>query len=200
MNDERPERRRFQFGLRKLLLWTVVVAVLLGTLKMLGLETAGLVIAASWAAITAVVRGAFGSTLAHIVSAVGGGVLALVLLFTGVIGATSIVVFIVLAAGVSFVFVEAAWLGVDWLDSLDADVRDQFLTILGEVTTTRNGEAFAVNEAAKQAIIDAGGTIRQLDDAQRAAWVDAMKPVWEKFAGDVGQDMIDAAQAINAGS
>ena len=89
---------------------------------------------------------------------------------------------------------------VDWLDSLDADVRDQFLTILGEVTTTRNGEAFAVNEAAKQAIIDAGGTIRQLDDAQRAAWVDAMKPVWDKFADDVGQDMIDTAQTFNAGS
>jgi len=88
---------------------------------------------------------------------------------------------------------------VDWLDSLDADVRDQFLTILAEVTTTRNGEAFAVNEAAKQSIMDAGGVIRQLDATQRQAWVDAMKPVWTQFAGDVGQDMIDAAQAINAG-
>lgn len=89
---------------------------------------------------------------------------------------------------------------VDWLDSLDADVRDQFLTILGEVTTTRNAEAFAVNESAKQAIIDAGGTIRQLDDTQRAAWVDAMRPVWTQFADDVGQDMIDAAQTFNTGS
>ncbi|MDD9920802.1 MAG: DctP family TRAP transporter solute-binding subunit [Boseongicola sp.] len=89
---------------------------------------------------------------------------------------------------------------VDWLDSLDADVRDQFLTILDEVTNTRNSEAFAVNESAKQAIIDAGGTIRQLDDSQRSAWVDAMKPVWDQFAGDVGQDMIDAAQSFNAGS
>jgi len=88
---------------------------------------------------------------------------------------------------------------VDWLDSLDADVRDQFLTILSEVTTTRNGEAFAVNEAAKQSIMGAGGVIRQLDATQRQAWVDAMKPVWTQFAGDVGQDMIDAAQAINAG-
>ena len=88
---------------------------------------------------------------------------------------------------------------VDWLDSLDADVRDQFLTILNEVTATRNAEAFAVNEAAKQSIIDAGGTIRQLSPEQRQAWVDVMKPVWEKFAGDVGQDMIDAAQTINAG-
>lgn len=89
---------------------------------------------------------------------------------------------------------------VDWLDSLDADVRDQFLTILEEVTTTRNAEAFAVNESAKQAIIDAGGTIRQLDDTQRAAWVDAMRPVWTQFADDVGQDMIDAAQTFNTGS
>lgn len=89
---------------------------------------------------------------------------------------------------------------VDWLDSLDPAVREQFLTILNEVTTTRNSEAFAVNESAKQAIIDAGGTIRQLDATQRAAWVEAMKPVWDKFAGDVGQDMIEAAQQFNSGS
>ncbi len=88
---------------------------------------------------------------------------------------------------------------VDWLDSLDAPVRDQLLTILAEVTETRNAEAFAVNVAAKQSIIDAGGVIRQLDATQRQAWVDAMKPVWSQFADDVGQDKIDAAQAINAG-
>jgi len=86
---------------------------------------------------------------------------------------------------------------VDWLASLDADVRDQLLTILGEVTTTRNAEAFAVNEAAKASIIAAGGTIRTLDAAQRQAWVDVMMPVWDQFVGDVGQDAIDAAQAIN---
>ena len=118
MNVPRPERRRFQFSLRKLLLWTAVVAILLGTLKTLGLNTVGLVIAASWVAVTAVVRAAFGSNWAHGVSAVGGGVLALVLLFTGAIGVTSVVLFIILAAGVSFVFVELAWLGVDRLDRL----------------------------------------------------------------------------------
>ncbi len=86
---------------------------------------------------------------------------------------------------------------VDWLASLDADVRDQLLTILGEVTTMRNAEAYAVNEAAKASIIAAGGTIRTLDAAQRQAWVDVMMPVWDQFVGDVGQDSIDAAQAIN---
>ena len=75
---------------------------------------------------------------------------------------------------------------VDWLDSLEPATKDQFMTILSEVTETRNAEAFAVNEDAKASIIAAGGTIRQLDDAQRQAWVDAMKPVWDKFAGDCG--------------
>ncbi len=87
---------------------------------------------------------------------------------------------------------------VDWLDSLDADVRDQFTTILGEVTATRNAESTAVNEAAKQSIIKAGGVVRTLDAAQRQKWVDTMKPVWTKFKDDVGQENIDAAQAINA--
>ena len=87
---------------------------------------------------------------------------------------------------------------VDWLNSLDADVRDQFLTILAEVTQTRNQESTSVNEEAKQAIIAAGGEVRQLTPEQRAAWVEAMKPVWEKFKEDVGQENIDAAQAINA--
>ena len=87
---------------------------------------------------------------------------------------------------------------VDWLDSLDADVRDQFLTILNEVTVLRNSESTAVNEGAKQSIIKAGGIVRQLDADQRAAWVEAMKPVWTQFEGDVGADSIAAAQAINA--
>ena len=87
---------------------------------------------------------------------------------------------------------------VDWLESLDPAVRDQFLTILKEVTETRNKESFAVNQAAKQAIIDAGGTIRQLDAAQREEWVTAMKPVWAQFADDVPQELIDAAQEFNA--
>jgi len=48
--------------------------------------------------------------------------------------------------------------------------------------------------------MESGGKIRSLDAAQRKAWVDAMKPVWSKFEGDIGGDMIKAAQAANAGS
>ncbi|MDA5093918.1 DctP family TRAP transporter solute-binding subunit [Aliiroseovarius sp. KMU-50] len=87
---------------------------------------------------------------------------------------------------------------VDWWEGLPGDVRDQLATIMDEVSKTRNGEAFAVNEAAKQSIIEAGGVVRQLTGEQREAWVAAMKPVWSQFEGDVGAENIAAAQDINA--
>ncbi|WP_323768805.1 DctP family TRAP transporter solute-binding subunit [Antarctobacter sp.] len=86
---------------------------------------------------------------------------------------------------------------VDWWEGLDADIRDQLSTILAEVTEARNSESFKVNQEAKEAIIAAGGVVRELNAEQRQAWVDVMKPVWEQFVKDVGQDNIDAAQAIN---
>lgn len=85
----------------------------------------------------------------------------------------------------------------DFWDELPDDIRDQLTTIIDEVTAARNAESSKVNAAAKQSIIDAGGVVRSLTDEQRQAWVDAMKPVWKQFAGDVGQENIDAAQAIN---
>ncbi len=42
-------------------------------------------------------------------------------------------------------------------------------------------------------MIEAGATVRELTPEQRAEWVDTMKPVWDKFEGDVGKDMIEAA-------
>jgi len=86
---------------------------------------------------------------------------------------------------------------VDWLDGLDAAVRDQFLTIIAEVTAARNGEAYSLNQEAKQNILNAGGVVRQLTAEQRAEWVTTMKPVWTKFEGDVGAENIAAAQEIN---
>ncbi len=86
----------------------------------------------------------------------------------------------------------------DWWDSLPDDVREQLGTIVEEVTTTRNAESYKVNQEAKQAIIDAGGTVRTLSPEQRAAWVETMKPVWEEFKDDVGEENIAEAQAINA--
>ncbi len=85
----------------------------------------------------------------------------------------------------------------EWLEGLDPAVREPFLTILQEVTETRNAESYAVNQRNKNLIVEAGGTVRPLTDEQRAQWVEAMKPVWEQFMDDVGQDLLDAAVASN---
>ncbi|SFE35286.1 C4-dicarboxylate-binding protein DctP [Sulfitobacter brevis] len=87
--------------------------------------------------------------------------------------------------------------GSDWWDSLEPAVRDQLATIIEEVSTERNAAVNDVDMEARQAILDAGGVIRELTPEQRQAWVDAMKPVWSQFEEGVGADNIAAAQEIN---
>jgi C4-dicarboxylate-binding protein DctP len=87
---------------------------------------------------------------------------------------------------------------VDFWDGLPEDVRTQLGTIIHEVTVKNNAEGGDTDAQARQAVLDAGTTIRELTAEQRQAWVDAMKPVWGEFLADVGQENIDAAQAINA--
>lgn len=86
----------------------------------------------------------------------------------------------------------------EWWQGLDPEIRDQLAGILAEVTELRNGESTSVNEGAKQKVIEAGGVVRSLTPEQREAWVAAMKPVWSKFEGDIGRDVIDAALTYNA--
>ena len=85
----------------------------------------------------------------------------------------------------------------EWLNGLDPAVRDQFVKIVDEVTASANASVAETEAKNRQNILDAGGTIRELSAEQRAAWVDTMKPVWTKFEGDIGKDLIDAAVASN---
>jgi C4-dicarboxylate-binding protein DctP len=86
---------------------------------------------------------------------------------------------------------------VDFLDSLDPATREQFLKIVHEVTVEANANVNDLEAKSRQAILDAGGVIRELTPEQRQQWVDLMKPVWEQFIPDVGQENVDAVQAIN---
>ncbi len=84
-----------------------------------------------------------------------------------------------------------------WWKGLPEDVRDQLSTIIVEVTQARNAESTKVNNQNKENVIKAGSTVRTLTDAQRQAWVDAMKPVWKKFEKDIGKDLMNAALKAN---
>ena len=84
-----------------------------------------------------------------------------------------------------------------WWDDLPADVRTQLATIVKEVTEVRNAESTKVNNANKANVIKAGGVVNTLTAEQRQAWVEAMKPVWKKFEGDIGEDLMSAALKAN---
>ena len=81
----------------------------------------------------------------------------------------------------------------DFLDSLDADLRADFLRISDEVTQEANLNVKKAEATNRQNILDAGGVIRSLSPEQRAKWVEAMKPVWGQFEDEIGADIIKAA-------
>lgn len=83
-------------------------------------------------------------------------------------------------------------------NGLPEDVRSELRKIMDEVSAEVNKQANALNEGDKQRIIAAGTTeIIELTPEQRAKWREAMQPVWKKFEGEIGADLIKAAQAAN---
>ncbi len=83
-------------------------------------------------------------------------------------------------------------------NGLPEDVRSELDKIIAEVTVEVNKQAEALNQGDKQRILDAKTSeIIQLTPEQRGMWRDAMKPVWTKFEGEIGTDLIKAAEAAN---
>ena len=69
---------------------------------------------------------------------------------------------------------------------------------MDEATKVNNEIASKLNDEAKAKIKSSGvTTIHELTPDQRRQWVAAMKPVWAKFEGAIGKDLIDAAVKAN---
>ncbi|SFG87632.1 TRAP transporter substrate-binding protein [Pseudomonas sp. NFACC45] len=83
-------------------------------------------------------------------------------------------------------------------NGLPVDVRDDLEQIIDEVTVEVNKQAEALNQQAKQGIIDSGKSeIISLTPQQRDAWRDAVRPAWKAFEAQIGTELIEAAQAAN---
>jgi len=85
-----------------------------------------------------------------------------------------------------------------WWDGLPADVRKGLSEAMAEATTYANKLANDINEADRKRIADAGkAKIQKLTKDDLAAWRKAMEPMWKKFEGGIGRDLIDAALKAN---
>jgi len=86
----------------------------------------------------------------------------------------------------------------EWWKGLPADMRTGLKKALDVATATNNEIAAKLNDEAKEKIAASGvTTIHQLTAAQLAAWKKAMAPVWTKFEGEIGKDLIEAAVRAN---
>jgi C4-dicarboxylate-binding protein DctP len=85
-----------------------------------------------------------------------------------------------------------------WWNGLPADVRAGLQKAMDEATAYGNKLAEDINQGDRKRIADAGkAKIQMLSKDDLAAWQKAMAPVWGKFQGAIGKDLIDAAQKSN---
>ncbi len=84
-----------------------------------------------------------------------------------------------------------------WM-SVPDDLRGEIQKALDEAIEFGNQVAQQKSVDDKQKIMDSKRSeILTLTDAERAQWVQVMKPVWKKFEKDIGKDLIDAAYGSN---
>lgn len=88
----------------------------------------------------------------------------------------------------------------EFWNGLDDDVRTALKKDMDDAVAYGNEMSTKKDAEDKQAIIDSKrSTIHTLTPEQREKWVEAMKPVWDKFKDAIGADLIDNALAANDG-
>jgi C4-dicarboxylate-binding protein DctP len=86
-------------------------------------------------------------------------------------------------------------------NSLPPEIRTTLDEVMAEVTVEVNKQAEKLNQDSRQKIADSGNSeIITLTPEQREMWREAMRPVWKKFEGAIGPDVIQAAELANKSS
>jgi C4-dicarboxylate-binding protein DctP len=86
----------------------------------------------------------------------------------------------------------------EFWESLPEDIRPVVKAAMDEAIAFGNKVADEQSISARKSVEESGRTkVIDITPAERAQWVEAMKPVWAKFEGEIGKDLIDAAIASN---
>jgi C4-dicarboxylate-binding protein DctP len=87
---------------------------------------------------------------------------------------------------------------LNWWKQLPPDIRDGLSKAMAEATEYGNNLAQQINERDRKHIAEGkGAKIQDLSKEDVAAWRKAMEPVWKKFEGGIGADLIQAALKSN---
>lgn len=85
-----------------------------------------------------------------------------------------------------------------WWDGLPDDIRAGLTEAMAQATTFANTKAAELNERDRKRIAEAGGAkIQTLSKEDVAAWRTAMEPVWKKYEGEIGPELIQSALKTN---
>jgi len=88
----------------------------------------------------------------------------------------------------------------EFWNGLPADIRSELEAIIAEVTAYVNDRAEAIDQEAREKVLASGKTtLIELNDEELAAWRKTMRPVWDQFAGQIGDDILAATPAGPAG-
>ena len=85
-----------------------------------------------------------------------------------------------------------------WWAGLPPDIQKGLTEAMKESITFGNKVAFEEDMAFRQKVIDdKKAKVLPMNKEHLQAWRTAMQPVWKKFEGDIGKDLIDAALRAN---
>lgn len=85
-----------------------------------------------------------------------------------------------------------------WWNGLPADVRKGLTEAMKESIAYGNKIALTEDQDYRAKVVDAKkAEVIKLTKAEKQQWRNAMKPVWTQFEGEIGKDLIDAAQQAN---
>ena len=85
-----------------------------------------------------------------------------------------------------------------WWNGLPPDIQKALKTAMDESIAYGNKAAYQEALSFRDKIIaDKKAEIVPLSKEQKAAWRTAMKPVWKQFEGEIGKNLIDAAERSN---
>jgi len=85
-----------------------------------------------------------------------------------------------------------------WWAGLPPDVQKGLTEAMNESIKFGNKVAFDEDAAFREKVVkDNKAKVLPMSKEHLTAWRTAMQPVWKKFEGDIGKDLIDAAQKAN---